>query len=673
MRGALPVVLFLLAVSQATATHVPCPPQDCPVLRPIPLDPYLRGDVWLTSFSAHVQVTEGIATTALELHLRANATAEATLSIPMPGQASLLGFNLTAGGKLLEGRVEEKGTANAQYDAAKAAGQDAAILEQASERLVRLRVNVPAGEERILRAAYVEVVPRAAGEHVYRLPLSQVPATHVDVEFRARSAAGVVGLRFPMLPLEAQADGAWMRAQHSYDGKAKDLVAVWGASSSPWSGSLVTSRAPGQPAEWVAEVCLRQAAVLPRDVVFVLDRSGSMGGSKIVEARESLRAVLATLSPSDHFDIVTFDDHVESFHGGLVPASEGPADQAKVAAVQARAGTDIDGGLQQALRELVAEQGSDRMPMVVFLTDGLPSAGVKDHDQIIERFIAANTRRAAIQVVPIGLDADTTFLADLALRSGGTFTPIDPSEPPVALRLGRLYDVVGHPTLRDVSVRVQGLEGLEMLPDPLPAIYEDGCLTLTMRGKAATDGIVSIEVSGRRAEGAGQVPATQTFAFAADAVPVDAGAERVWASAFIDDLLSQERVEGETDPLRATILAEAIRLRQVTPYTAWVIAEAVPQGPDEDATYALQVHGGLASSPGGAPPPMTTSPPMTGTGLPPLLRENRADSDGFADTRADTKPGTSVTQTPGPAIWAVALALAVGLLVRRRLRGPDPS
>lgn len=671
MRGVLPAVLFLLAVSQATATHVPCPPQDCPVLRPIPLDPYLRGNVWLTSFSADIQVTEGVATTALELHLRANTTAEATLSIPMPGQASLLGFNLTAAGKVLEGRVGEKATANTQYEAAKAAGQDAAILEQAGDRLVRLRINVPAGEERILKAAYVELVPRAAGERVYRLPLSQVPATHVDVEFRARSAAGVAGLRFPTLPLEAQADGPWMRAAHAYDGKGKDLVAVWGSSSSPWTASLVTSRAPGQPAEWVAEVCLRQAAVLPRDVVFVLDRSGSMGGNKIVEARESLRAVLATLGPADHFDIVTFDDHVDAFHGRLVPASAGPDDQAKVAAIQARGGTDIDGGLQQALRELAAQQGSDRMPMVVFITDGLPSAGVTDHDQIIERFITANTRRAAIQVVPIGLDADTTFLADLALRSGGTFTPIDPSEPPVALRLGRLYDVLGHATLRDVSVRVQGLDGLEILPDPLPAIYEDGCLTLNMRGKAAADGIVSVEVSGRRAEGTAQVPATQTFAFAADAVPVDAAAERAWASAFVGDLLSQERVEGESDALRATILAEAVRLRQVTPYTAWVIAEAVPGVPAAEAeTSALRAHGGMASGPGGAAPAMTNAPPATGTAPASLPPDNRVEADGFGDSGANAKPGSSATQTPAPAVWAAALALAAGLLVRRRLRDP---
>jgi Ca-activated chloride channel homolog len=653
-------VLAVLTLPLASGNHAPCPPEDCVVLRPFPYAPYVDGDVRLAAFVADVQVQDGIATTSLEFHVQSNATAEAKLAVPMPGRANLMGFTLTAGNRTLQGRVRESAQAQAEYEEAKAAGLDAAFLDQASDGLVRLRINVPAGDVRVLRATYVELVPRAAGELVYHLPVARLPpADSVRLGFDVRSTVGAEGLRFPELPMAAD-PSAPGRSTYAGGAPGKDLVAVW-REGSGWTGSLVASRPVGEKAEWVAQVCAPAARPLARDVVFVLDRSGSMSGTKIEEASASLRSALLGLRPGDHFDVVAFDDHMEPLHGVLAPAPAAAADIEKVAAIGARGGTDIDGGLQAALAELNAAADSSRLRMVVFITDGLPSAGVTDHDAIIERFVAANERGAHIQVVPIGLDADRTFLADLALRSGGTFTPIDPVQGFVEERLGRLYDVVGHPVLSDVRVQFRGFEDVSLVQAVMPPIYEDDCLVLTLAGRLPPGGQAVLEVSGTAMGAAGHEAVSRTFTFSGAAIPVDPAAERVYAGAYVEALLSQERIEGTSDALRRLIIDEAVRLRQVTPYTAWVIADVAQSSAWHDVgdgvAFYLSTPAGAATQ--GAPPPHTMMP-----GPPPEAggTDTRADQEGG---RAEQQGPADRTTTPGPGAFLVALAI-VGLAVLRR-------
>lgn len=589
------LLALLLLIPMAEASHVPCPPEDCAAIQPFPDTKYVTGPVDLVALVAHVDIANGIATTSLQFELRNDEAtpAEAVLNIPLPG-AVIQSFNLSADGKLLVGHVKERGQAQTEYADAKATGRDAVLLQQADENGVRLDINVPAGADRTLRVSYVERVPLASGSRVYRLPLSHMGTVSgtADLHLALRSDAEISALRFPDEPMtiggakphHAVADGAASQR------KLADLVAVWQEGKSGWRSSLTLS-APEGHVIGMAEVCAAGGEPLARDVVYVLDRSGSMAGTKLEQARQAVAADMLTLQPSDSYNVVVFDDHTDAFRSSLTPgtASNVAKDRAKVLAVVAGSGTDIDSGLQAGLAQLATE--SNRMPMMVFVTDGLPSAGIQDHRQIIDRFRAANTRPSTIHVIPIGLDADQTFLADLAAESGGVFVPIGGTGVGLGPQLQRVLDVVGHTLVENVTVEVPGFVTVGAVASP---VYEDGCLAVFVEGDLQPGQALEIKVSGRDDGGAD----VQTFAIPADALTVAPGVGGLHGRAVIDGMLADGRSGGSTVDLKAAITENATRLQQLSPYTAWIIAEEQPV----EASAAVEgAVGRLASQAGGAP------------------------------------------------------------------------
>ncbi|MEA3136213.1 MAG: Ca-activated chloride channel, partial [Thermoplasmata archaeon] len=435
VRAAPAIVLLLTALLAvpAQAHHVAgCTPEECLVVVPTPDVSYVQGNVQFESFAATIHIQDALAETSLRFGLSnaGPAATQAEISLPLPDGASLVSFNLSWQGHLLEGRVAEIGQAIREYVNATEQGLDAALLRQADRHLVRISINVAPGEDRILQASYVEPVPLAAAHRVYRLPLSGLdPAPdQLRVNLTVASRLGIEGLRTPSLAIPMT--GGQGSILTSNPSAIKDLIVVWeeeGASRSV----LVAAKDPTQGVtEYWAQLCAEGTA-LSRDVVFVLDQSGSMAGLKMEEGRQTLAAALEGLHPADRYSIVTFSNEATPFAPALVAgdATHVQADQTRVSAVDTIGGTNIDAALQEAFRQLNAAQ-SPRLPMVVFITDGLPTVGVTDHREIIERAMEANHREAPIHVVPIGLDADQTFLADLALRSGGAF--VDVGEPDAA-------------------------------------------------------------------------------------------------------------------------------------------------------------------------------------------------------------------------------------------------
>jgi Ca-activated chloride channel family protein len=645
MVRAFPLLVLLLGALLATpvqAHHaVGCAPDQCLPIVPLPDVPYVRGAVGFESFSADVRIQDVLATTSLRLELDnpGSSATEVEVSLPLPDAASLVAFNLSWDGHLIEGRVRERGVAQQQYVNATSQGRDAALLQQADRHLVSLLVNVNPGESRILQARYVEPVPLAAGHRVYRLPLSSLePAPeelHVDVSVSSRH--GVEGLRAPQLPVPV-ADG-----RGSLDlfapSAIKDLVLMWGEEGAVRSMLVAADDPALGVTEYWAQLCA-DGEPLPRDIVFVLDQSGSMSGLKIEEGRQTLVAALETLHETDRYSILTFSDGVTPFESSLVPgdASHLATDRTKANAVEAVGSTNIDAALQEAFRQLNAVE-SARLPMVVFMTDGLPTSGITAHDQIIERAMASNLRHAPIHVVPIGLDADHTFLADLALRSGGAFVDVGAPDALMSDHLGRLMQVIAGAVVKDPVLTVAGLqvEGT-VLPRVLPPLYADSCLDIRFRGNGV--GPIRLKLTGIGA--AGPVLHEATFTFSD--VPVEPAVSALYGRAVVADLLAIERLE-PSSALRAAIIANATALSQLTPYTAWVLADESPRTPAAGGSATGTMTGSAGSQ-----------TQYVGVG-----NSGTQGLDGRDDADADDN------QTPGPGWLAlVAVVAAVALALRRR-------
>lgn len=584
-------LVFVLPLVPAASASAICPPEDCLEPVPIPEEPYLRAaGIALDRFAADIQVQGPLATTRIEMDLRnpGAAAQQAELAISFPLGAAVTAFNLTVNGTLIEGRVTESGAARTEYTANVAAGRDAALLESVGDRQLRLSVSVPPGEVRVLRAAYTEVVPLHSNNRVYRLPTSNLAnaglaVAVLDLHIAIDDASGVTGLRFPAHPMkvtESEGTHAAAASLEAPPAAIDDLVAVWSAAEGGWAPAVFASAAPGTAAAGDSCVLvtlsqLGSVPVLPRDVVFVIDRSGSMSGHKIDQARESLREVLLQLRPGDRYDIIAFDDVVEPFISALdyAAADSVSADRATLAGLQARGSTNIDGALQKALALLTAaESGSGRVPAVVFLTDGLPTAGVTDANAILARFQEANTMHASLHAVVIGADADQAFLHDLALASGGTALVMDPDEGDLAGRLASFYDRIDQPVATSLAANITGPAVQAMLPDPLPTLYRDGTLQLLLRADWSAATPLQLQLAGLGGDG----KVAESFTFDPSAVAVRPEVCSLWGRAAVDTLLAQERAEGTSQELQDAIRDNGTLYRIASPYTSWIIAAPLP-------------------------------------------------------------------------------------------------
>ncbi len=659
------LLVLLLTVQTVAANHTPCPPEDCIPIVPIPNVPFLQGTLAVDHFVAEISAVDGLATTKLELNVKnpGNATAEAILNVPLPAGASLLAFNLTIGDKLLEATVQEKVAARATYEAAKATDRAAALIEKTSEQLVTLSVAIPAGSSGVLRAAYIEWVPVASGDLVYRLPLGQMPLAWggFDVRMTVRESGAFSNLRSvgSTLPFDATAGIRATGSRHEAGPAAvQDLIVAWTPSGSAWRSTFVSSLPAGPGATDVpaiARLCLSSAPVLARDVVFVLDRSGSMRGAKWEQAREALRGALLTLREGDWYNVVVFDSHVDPLVTGMTPVtpSEIEQDRKTLAGLEARGGTDINGALQEALVQLATTDGSGRMPQIVFVTDGLPSAGVTHHQTIIDNFRANNARHAPIFVVPIGLDADAIFLADLALHSGGTVSPMAAGDAQLGERLSRLYDTVGHLLVANVVVTTE--DGVVVGGRQAP-VAEDSCAQVAVRADLSGPEVV-LALEGEGTDGA----VRQEFRFKTASLRVDDDAAALYGHAVVQDLLSQERTG--TAGLQLTITELAVATRQLTPYTSWILADLEPADP-----ASLKDFDGEAPQSGRRETTVSTA--GTATSAPPAPAMDAMAGFSFAQSPApqygieregDIQPRAPGT-APGHASAGAGIAL-IGLLV----------
>ncbi len=651
--------LLLLLLAAAPVQASACPPADCIPIVPFPKVPYLTGDVEFTSFAADVQVHDAVARTALALTVRNDGTApaQAHISVPLPDGAAVLGFNLTVDGRLLVGRVQERAAAQAEYEAAVQNGSDAALLTQADKRLIALDVNVAPGAERVLRLAYAESVPLASGARVYRLPLEQLDprpaAFHLAVDVASRF--GAADLASIGVPLSFQSGHGQADALPA---TARDLVLTWTEEAADHSSLVAARPLADGPTEALGTFCLEGAA-LPRDVAFILDQSGSMAGIKMTEAREALVAALGTVTPADRYTVVPFSSDAVPFDATLKAGSRSnvEAAQARAAQLDIEGGTNLDSALQEAFRQLALGAASDNLAMVVLLTDGLPTIGVTEHDEIIRRAEAANVRDAPIVVVPIGLDADYTFLADLALRSGGAY--VDPGAPDEDLsdRLARLAAVLAEPVARDLRLTLSGADEDSVFPRVLPPVYADDCLEVRFR--TLGDGPVTVVLAGEGATGPVRFEAT----FEPGDEGVEPAVRNLWGQAYVAELLSQERgAGGEDAALRQAVILNATTYGILTPYTAWVLADDQPAPePVQEASSSAPNVGGTAGYGYGS---STATGTNTGSVVRSVAHDSAADTDYSLGTGAQASKDNK-TPGVGPALLAVAL-LALAVALRRR-------
>ena len=205
---------------------------------------------------------------------------------------------------------------------------------------------------------------------------------------------------------------------------------------------------------------------MPKDLVFVLDRSGSMSGEKITQAKEALRFILENLNADDRFAVVSFSDYVEAYQTSLEPVSSDAVARAVswTSRLEASGGTDLDAALSIAFPLFEA---NDRPRFLVFLTDGEATSGETDPLIIAQNALESNRVDARLFVFGVGYDVNTVLLDQLASENRGTTNYVLPGED-LEVTLSAFYRKISLPSCKHGS-----RDPLDLMYDAFPRELPD--------------------------------------------------------------------------------------------------------------------------------------------------------------------------------------------------------
>lgn len=504
---------------------------------------------------------------------------EGTYLFPLPEQAHISKFVMFENGKPLTGELLTKEQAVKVYEEIVRKKRDPGLLEYVGRNTIRARVfPVPARGEKRFQVEYSELLKIDGGLIKYVYPLSTErfsaqPLNELTISVSVHSRVPIKSIYSPSHEISVKR-GDDHRATVSFEATkvrpATDFVLYIALSQEEVGLTLLSYREPGREGYWMLLASPKVPGpdeVVPKDVVFVLDRTGSMSGEKIEQAKGALRYCLNSLDERDRFDVIAFNESPESLGDRLMPANRENTKKALafVGDLRARGGTNID----EALRAGLALLEKTRRPRyMVFLTDGLPTVGQTHTGVILQHAKGTNEGRARLFAFGVGHDVDAHFLDALADQNAGITEYVRPHED-IEAKVSAFYAKVAAPVLTDLKVKVEGAPVSEVFPrEPYPDLFAGS--QLVMVGTYRDPGPVTVVLNGEVAE------RSRTFRVRGNLTRGDQEHEFipvVWASRKIGYLLDEVRLDGQKKELVDEIIRLSKEFGIMTEFTAFLVTE----------------------------------------------------------------------------------------------------
>ncbi|PDT09476.1 marine proteobacterial sortase target protein [Rhizobium sp. M1] len=554
---------------------------------------------------------------------------EGTYVFPLPENSAVDALKMQIGERFIEGQIKPRQEAREIYEQAKAEGKKTALLEQQRPNIFTNQVaNIGPGEEIVVQIEYQQTVRQSGGEFSLRFPMVVAPrynpapivqtvefnngagfATPSDpVENREKIEAPVLDPRenakinpvsltvdlkagFPLGDVTSSfhgvdigQDGDQVRTI-SLKGDSvpadKDFELTWKAAPGKTpSAGLFREVKDGKTyllAFVTPPTAPDAAAPAKREVVFVIDNSGSMSGQSIEQARQSLALAISKLNPDDRFNVIRFDDTMTDYFKGLVAATPDNREKA-IAYVR---GLTADGGTEMlpALEDALRNQGpvaSGALRQVVFLTDG----AIGNEQQLFQE-ITANRGDARVFTVGIGSAPNTYFMTKAAEIGRGTFTQIGSADQ-VASRMGELFTKLQNPAMTDIAANFEGVAAEDITPNPMPDLYSGEPVVLTAElpeDKPAG----KLQIIGKTGDQPWRVE--MDIANAADGN----GISKLWARRKIDDFEARAYERRDPAALDKDIETVALAHHLVSRVTSLVAVDVTPSRPANEPLGAAKL------------------------------------------------------------------------------------
>jgi len=574
------IMMVLLAGDVVYACRVVDPRPDKELEKPAPVR-----EVVTKKHKVDVEITEGVAKVRVEavFHNPNRFAVTGTYFFPLPERVAVKEFKIRIGEKEIVAELMEASEAKKLFIEAARRQKNPALLEYADYRIIKASVaNIAPGGEVTVKLSYAQELPYSGGMSEFLYPLSSARNTDgtliekVSIKVRITSQVPVRGVYSPDYPfkLERKSEKEVLAV---YEGAGvnpnKDLTLFVERSNEDVGLLFLPFKEDENEAgyfmlmftpklEW-------EGKVMPKDIVFVLDVSGSMRGRKIEQAKKALVFCVNALNPKDRFEVITFSNGVSKHFGKLVDANKGNIADASgfIKSIAANGGTNIN---QALLDGLAMFNENERPKFIIFLTDGQPTQGVRDVRKIIENVSSANKGGVRLFVFGVGYNVNTLLLDKLAEENNGSREYVKEKES-IELKVSNLYSKIANPILSNISIEYS-FKVEDAYPVKFNDLFRGGQLTLFGRYEGSGEQSITLKgiSAGEKKSYEYKVKLVSESRY--DFVP------RLWAMRKIGYLLDHIRLYGEKKELRDAVIELSKKYGIATPYTSFAGVPAEDAG-----------------------------------------------------------------------------------------------
>ncbi len=639
------IFMFLLALSQIAAGQ--------------PVVDYLH---------INADVNNGYSVTTVEEKLTngLDIPAEDEFRFLIPEEAFISGFTIIIDGKEYVADVLPKKEAQQKFEEAASQGRSAGLLESRNKNMFSYSLSFGAKQSITIRLKYEQAVKKSLGLYEYVLFLRDTDTVHsinsLSVNLTISSLNNINTLDTPAF------NGASVKYLSATTGRVtysatalpgQDLTVVYTTDNPSLNGNMLFYNMGGQG--YMMHVFSPNetelgTTALSKDIIFVVDKSGSMSGEKIAQVKKVFTKIISDLPPDDYFNVIFFDTVMRTYSSTLMEANtKNKADAANfVNSLDANGGTNINQALLDAIGMFKTD--SNRVPIIVFLTDGEPTEGITSPYVIRKNIKDANKAKVSIFTIAFGIEneANYDFLKALSLENYGKAQRFF-MEGKVEEEMTDFYMTISTPLITDMSFAYNAVSDVVNTGQFNLFAGSDAIVLGKYSGSIITSDIAATTRTGSR---------NFKDSFNVVSKPENSFIPRLWAYTKIKKLMDQMDVEGETDTLVSSVTSISLEFKFVTPYTSLFVevpknatkttataidakaeaASAVPQSVTPTGTQAA--HSGIA-------PAMTAPPSAVPAG------------NGFGEASKQIAPASQPAKKTEPGFELVFAA--IGLLAIKYL------
>ncbi len=557
--------------------------------RPVPGQPGFLYDISKLEIDASIRDQVAQVQVGQTFKNRTNRVLQVKFVFPLPYDGAIDQMTFMVDGEELEGRLLEADKAREIYQSYVRRSQDPALVQWIGTGMFQTQVfPVPAGAERTVSLRYTQLCQRSGSLNDWMLPLAPTkftcsPIAEVAIRGRIHSKTKLGNVYSPTHEIEVDRDGDQVvKFEYKAKGKVPDsnFRVIWDTGDSPVQLSVVAHR-PKKDQDGYFMLMIQpqfpdaagDQKKIGKNIILVMDKSGSMKGEKIDQARRAANYVVGKLKGRDRFTLINYDSVVENFRSELTSANKETRADAKeyVDSMLAGGSTNIDEALKQALG--LAQQ-ADGPAYVVFMTDGRPTVGERNAMKIADNAKQRLGDQARLFSLGVGHDVNSRLLDKLASICLGQTIYVRPGQP-LDQVVGRLYDRIGAPALTDAKLKltIDDKEGRtrQLYPSEMYDLFSGDQLVIVGRYRKA--GRLQITLTGD------YLGDRQEFVFE-DELPKTTGSgknmfvERLWATRRMGQIIDDIDLHGENKEMVDELITLSKRHGILTPYTAYLAEEA---------------------------------------------------------------------------------------------------